>query len=65
VRILLQEVVLVRPDAVKAKLVGDDDFGQRLMNHPVFGAVVPRTWKLQFIQQAEIHDTCLPVFAPF
>jgi hypothetical protein len=46
VRILLEEMVLVGPDAVEAETVGDLHLGQRVLNHPVLGLCLPRAWQL-------------------
>src|ERR1700687_2385521 len=60
VRILLEEMVLVGPDVVEAKTVGDLHLGQRMLDHAVLGPGIPRAWQLQLVNQAEPHGMCLP-----
>src|SRR6266851_9525795 len=60
VRIFLEEMVLVGPDVVEAKTVGDLHLGQRMLDHPVLGLGIPRAWQLQLVDQAELHGMCLP-----
>src|SRR5258708_26790620 len=59
VGILFEEMVLVGPHVIEAELIGDLDLGQRLVNQPVFGTIVPGTWELKFVEQTEPHGTFL------
>ena len=48
-RILLQEMMLIGPDIVEAKPVGDLYLRQRVLDQPVFGVLRPRTRQLQLV----------------
>ncbi len=55
VRILLQEVVFVSPDVVKAEPIGGLDLDKRVLDQTVLGFLRPGAGQLQLIDQAEPH----------
>ncbi len=62
VRIFLEEMVLDFPGVVDAELVGEFDLVERLLEQPVFVALVPRPRQLVLVENAEFHDRSREVF---
>ena len=54
-RILLQEMVLNLPYAVKAESVREFDLIECIVEELLFGPFIPRTRELVFIEDAELH----------
>ena len=59
--VFLQEVMLHRPRVVDAQPVGQFHLLQGVLEQPVLVPLIPGFRKLQFIEDAELHDSLSPV----
>jgi hypothetical protein len=55
VGVLLEEVMLHFPHEVDAHAVGDLDLFERVLQQPVLAVLLPRTWQLVLVEDAELH----------
>src|SRR5579885_2241561 len=63
VRILLEEVMLRRPHVVIAVSIGEFDLLERVLEEPMLRIGSPGTWKLMFIEAADLHLDARPFAA--
>ena len=60
VAVLLQEVVLDLPDHVEAEAVSQLHLFQGILQQLVLAPLLPRAWKLVFVEDAELHNVGVP-----
>src|SRR5439155_11297223 len=54
-RVLLEEVVLDAPRVVEAEPVGELDLRERVLEELVLATFLPRTGKLELVEDPELH----------
>ena len=56
--VLLEEVMFDLPRTVVAEFVGQLDLGERVLQQLVLRVLLPWSWQLVFVEDAEFHGSC-------